>query len=263
MSRDQPCLDAPLPKNPKPAPLATVTKHDGGVDFIDLTAAGFDEWVSVENHQPNETPANSWLPATHLMTPEVMDRRINHTHEALLAQRHEGKAGHGHDVAAAPGTVARRVAVSATQLGIVARLVVPVVAARTLGHDVDFPRLEDLWFRDVLQAPVPASVAWKPGPAKITDSAVERITDAFIAAGLSKIVALDNVASAVSTSVIMISRCRPDLRQAAIDAATEMLIMVDPRPGITAGPGFHRRSCCLYYQVSGSRIACCGDCVLV
>ncbi|WCC81215.1 (2Fe-2S)-binding protein [Cutibacterium equinum] len=233
------------------------------MDMIDLTAAGFDEWVSVENHRPDDTPATFWLPATQLVTPQVIDRRINHTHQALLTQRHEGKAGHGHHVAAAPGAVARRVAMSATQLGIVARLVVPVVAARTLGHDVDFPRLEDVWFQDVLQAPVPVSMAWQPGPAKITGSAVERITDAFIAAGLSKIVARDNLASAVSTSVVMISRCRPDLRQAAIDAANELLIMVDPRPGITAGPGFKRRSCCLYYQVSGSRIACCGDCVLV
>ncbi|WP_201769921.1 (2Fe-2S)-binding protein, partial [Cutibacterium acnes] len=36
-----------------------------------------------------------------------------------------------------------------------------------------------------------------------------------------------------------------------------------PPPGIPAGRVFPRRSCCLYYQVSGSRIACCGDCVLV
>ncbi|MDU1064386.1 MAG: (2Fe-2S)-binding protein [Cutibacterium avidum] len=233
------------------------------MDIIDLTAAGFDDWISVENHRSNDLPASSWLPGTLLVTPEVMGRRINHTHEALLAQRHEGKAGHGHDVAAAPGPVARRVALSATQLGIVARLVVSVVAARTLGHDVDFPRLEDLWFQDVLAAPVPISVSWKPGPANITDSAVRRITDAFIDAGLSKVVALDNLASAVSTSVVMISRCRPDLRQAAINAATELLVMVDPRPDVTAGPRFQRRSCCLYYQVSGSRIACCKDCVLV
>ncbi|MGC3005364.1 hypothetical protein ACPF8X_45015, partial [Streptomyces sp. G35A] len=172
-----------------------------------------------------------------LIAPETLIRRVNHTHEALLTQRHEGKAGHGHEVPAADGPVAYRVALSATQLGIVARLVVPVVAARTLGNDVDFPRLADLWFRDVPLAPVPVSVAWQPGPAKITGSAVEEITRAFIAAGLSKIVAWDNLASAVSTSVIMVTRCRPDLRQAAIDVATEILAMVDPRPGITAGPG--------------------------
>ncbi|GAE70136.1 hypothetical protein JCM18909_3432 [Cutibacterium acnes JCM 18909] len=41
---------------------------------------------------------------------------------------------------AADGPVAYRVALSATQLGIVARLVVPAVAARALGNDVDFPR---------------------------------------------------------------------------------------------------------------------------
>ena len=103
--------------------------------------------------------------------------------------------GHGHEVPAADGPVAHRVALSATQLGIVARLVVPAVAARALGNDVDFPRLADLWFRDVLPAPVPVSVAWQPGPAKITGSAVEEITRAFIAAGLSKIVAWDNLAS--------------------------------------------------------------------
>ena len=235
----------------------------GGVDVIDLATAGFDEWVCVENHRPSDPPAGSWLPAIQLIAPETLIRRVDHTHEVLLAQRHEGKAGHGHEVPAADGPVAHRVALSATQLGIVARLVVPAVAARALGNDVDFPRLADLWFRDVLPAPVPVSVAWQPGPAKITGSAVEEITRAFIAAGLSKIVAWDNLASAVSTSVIMVTRCRPDLRQAAIDVATEILAMVDPRPGITAGPGFHRRSCCLYYQVSGSRIACCGDCALV
>ena len=159
----------------------------GGVDVIDLATAGFDEWVCVENHRPSDPPAGSWLPAIQLIAPETLIRRVNHTHEALLTQRHEGKAGHGHEVPAADGPVAYRVALSATQLGIVARLVVPVVAARTLGNDVDFPRLADLWFRDVPLAPVPVSVAWQPGPAKITGSAVEEITRAFIAAGLSKL----------------------------------------------------------------------------
>ncbi|MSS44664.1 (2Fe-2S)-binding protein [Cutibacterium sp. WCA-380-WT-3A] len=232
------------------------------MDAIDLATAGFDEWICVDSHLPSDTPAHSWLPATQLITPVTLIRRVDHTHDALVTQRHEGTAGHGQDVPAADGPVARRVALSTTQLGIVARLVVPIIAARTVGHDVDFPHLTDLWFRDVLPAPVPVSVAWRPGPARITGSAVESITNAFIAAGLSKIVAWDNVASAVSTSVIMVTRCRPDLRQAASDAATEILAMVDPRPGIVAGPSFRRRSCCLYYQVSGSRRACCRDCVL-
>ena len=249
---------------PPDFPVARGAKqHYRSVNAINLAAASFDEWVCVKNHRPSDTPADSWLPAIQLITPETLTRRVDHTHEALLTQRHEGKAGHGHDVPAVDGPVSRRVALSATQLGIVARLVVPVVAARALGHDVDFPRLADLWFRDVLPAPVPVSVAWQPGPAKIAGSAVEEITHAFVAAGLSKIIAWDNLASAVSTSVIMVTRCRPDLRRAAIDAATDMLVLVDPRPGITTGPGFRRRSCCLYYQASGSRIACCGDCVLV
>ena len=263
MPRPSPRRDFSHPTSPDFPVVGHARQHYGGVDVVDLAAAGFDEWVCVENHRPGDTPADSWLPAIQLIAPGTLFRRVDHTHEALLAQRHAGKAGHGHAVPAADGPVARRVALSATQLGIVARLVVPVVAARTLGIDVNIPRLADLWFRDVLSAPVPVSVAWQPGPAIITGSAVEEITNAFIGAGLSKIVAWDNLASAVSTSVIMVTRCRPDLRWTAFDAATEILAMVDPRPGITAGRAFHRRSCCLYYQVSGSRKACCRDCVLV
>lgn len=78
----------------------------GGVDVIDLATAGFDEWVCVENHRPSDPPAGSWLPAIQLIAPETLIRRVDHTHEVLLAQRHEGKAGHGHEVPAADGPVA-------------------------------------------------------------------------------------------------------------------------------------------------------------
>lgn len=231
---------------------------------VDLVGEGFDEWVAVSSHVagPCSAGTHAWRPGQELCDPLILHERTDHTLRELERQRHEGTAGHGHDVPAAPGPVTRRVAISATQLGMVARLVVPVIAARSAGAEVGLPGPAEVWWQPRSHAPVPLSFAWRAGDMDVRGSLVGMVTEASIEAGLSPIVAWDNVASAASTSVIMVRRCRPDLVDRATEEATTLLRLVDARPAVSAGPGFRRRSCCLYYRVSGSRVACCGDCVL-
>ncbi|WP_130866581.1 (2Fe-2S)-binding protein [Acidipropionibacterium timonense] len=241
------------------------------MDHVDLTAEGFDQWVATASHDPADTPVHPWRPLSTLLDPATLESRIAHTHASLTTQRHTGTAGHGRPSTARPGQVRRRVAVSAVHLGIVARLLVPVIAARSAGHPVRLPRPADMWWQGVPSAPIPLSIAWSARPhhsepdhePDLTDSAVAALTERFIDAGLTPLIAWDNLASAASTSVIMITRCRPDLAEPVRTVAQDVLELIDPRPDAHVGATFRRRACCLYWQVSGSRDACCGDCVLV
>ena len=61
----------------------------------------------------------------------------------------------------APSGIELRVAASVTQLGLVARIIAPALAAQTTGHPLDL-RLSGLWWQDTAGGPVPLSV---PEPA--------------------------------------------------------------------------------------------------
>ena len=163
--------------------------------------------------------------------------------------------------------VAIRIAASVGHLGLVARLLCPVVGAAVLGYRLD---LTGLWWQPTLGV-MPLSVpsgALTPGTAGPTPGragpdtvlalltgpveALTRRTEAF---SLSRKILDGNVSSALNGAVMAISRARPDLSRTALRWAR--------RAGFDAGPTFRRRSCCLIYQLSAPEYpSYCGDCVL-
>jgi ferric iron reductase protein FhuF len=147
------------------------------------------------------------------------------------------------------------------QLGLVARLLAPAVAAAAAGDALDL-RPHALWWQDDLGGVYPLSVT--RGAAELHGSAVERLTDLIGARyGVPVRTRWGNVASAVNSAANQIAAARPDLEPKARTAADRFL--ADPRLDggvLRSGPAFRRRSCCLIYRAAGNRVAVCGDCVL-
>lgn len=160
----------------------------------------------------------------------------------------------------AVGQIDPRVAASVAHLGLVARIVAPMIGMSALGHPPNWT-LADLAWRDELGGPYPLSLRSETGAGP---PAVEALTDAFQRLGVSPKVLWGNVGSAANSAAEQIRRARPELSgpaRAAVDR-----ILLDPRIDggvLRSGPGFRRRSCCLIYRLAGDRSASCGDCVLV
>jgi hypothetical protein len=87
-----------------------------------------------------------------VITPLVLLQRIERVRSALTER--SGDPG-------AAADAGQRVAASVTQLGLVARVVAPALAAQALGRPLDL-RLGGLWWQDTLGGPLPLSV---PAPA--------------------------------------------------------------------------------------------------
>ncbi len=153
----------------------------------------------------------------------------------------------------------RRVAASIAHLGLVARLISPVLAAAVrhgvlleLGGGCWQPPL-DSTFALSLPEPrhpgVPAGAladAVRSGPVSELTTAIGRL------GSVSHRVLAGNIASAVNGAAVL-------LGPACYPAAADMLAGI-PGEGGRLGPAFRRRSCCLRYRVAGAGY--CGDCVL-
>lgn len=176
--------------------------------------------------------------------PDVLTARVQKVRSALMGN----------------GEPELRVVASVAHLGLVARLIAPMIGSAALGEPVSWS-LADLAWQDQLGGPYPLSVSAAPtgGP-----PAVEVLTAAFERFGVGRKVLWGNVGSAANSAAQQISRARPDLTAAAQAAAD--VVLADPRVdggALRSGPTFRRNSCCLIYRLAGDRAACCGDCVLV
>ncbi|TLH61658.1 hypothetical protein C1S79_24670 [Mycolicibacterium phocaicum] len=174
--------------------------------------------------------------------------------EALTARVYKVRAA-----LAGNGEPEMRVAASVAHLGLVARLIAPMIGTAALGEPVSWS-LADLAWQDQLGGPYPLSIAARPSGGA---PAVEVLTDAFGRFGVGPKVLWGNVGSAANSAAQQIGRARPDVAEAARRAADAVL--EDPRVDggvLRSGPAFRRHSCCLIYRLAGDRAACCGDCVL-
>lgn len=204
--------------------------------------AEFGPFFAVVRQQ--DSLAAPWRPMAELVDdPDVLATRVQKVRSALTGN----------------GEPEIRVAASVAHLGLVARLIAPMIGTAVLGEPVSWS-LADLAWQDQLGGPFPLAVsaAADPGP-----PAVEAITEAFGPFGVSPKVLWGNVGSAANSAAQQISRARPDLAVPAREAADAML--ADPRVDggvLRSGPAFRRSSCCLIYRLAGDRAACCGDCVL-
>lgn len=238
------------------------------VGDVDLERALSDlgPFAAAQLHEPSTTPAPGWEPMASLRDPGRLTARIGAVREALCLQ--------------ALHPVGARVAASVTQLGLAARVLAPVIALRALGLSTN-PRLDDVWWQDLLGGPVPLSLprpVQRPAPQPTSGTrhtldlptrgpvppAVEELTTLVLdTTGLSPRIAWGNLASGTNSAAGIIGATRPDLHAATAAAADALL--ADPRldgGALRVGPGFRRRSCCQIYRIAGDRAAACGDCVL-
>jgi len=154
------------------------------------------------------------------------------------------------------------VAASITHLGLVARLIAPVLAVAAGGGvpDLAAGRLLDLaagfWqppLTSTAALSLPRAPSSRPLGTVLTEGPVAEVGIALARLGtLSARVLAGNVASAVNGAALQLG---PD----AYPATVELLAAL-PYEDSPPGPGFTRRSCCLLYRAPGRGY--CGDCVL-
>ncbi|QTI71210.1 (2Fe-2S)-binding protein [Gordonia polyisoprenivorans] len=211
-------------------------------------------FFAVRTHARGQRCDAPWLTMAALIEdPHMLEARVERVRAALGAG------------AAAP--VEQRVAASVTHLGLVARLIAPMIAVAALDEPPISVAAEDLWWQDELGGPYPLSVTAaatdvRPNPA---DGVVGALTDAVgDGFGVSGRTLWGNVASATNSAARLIATARPEQGALAVAAADRVLAEPHVEDGrLRAGPRFRRRSCCLIYRVSGDRGAVCGDCVLI
>jgi len=230
--------------------------------------AGLGPFFAIHTHRVGEMPAGPWRPMLDLVdSPDVMADRIYRVRNALAVS------------ACRPvDEVEKRVAASIAQMGLVARVIAPVLASLTIGKSLLDPRLSQLWWQDQLGGPFPLSVAVTSVGAKadvlsrartrITealDDPVERLTVAALdGAAVSSRVLWGNVASAINSAATLIGATEPRLaeRSSALAAYALTDRRLDAEAGLP-GPDFRRSSCCLIYRLAPYGAAgVCADCVL-
>lgn len=181
-------------------------------------------------------------------------------------------------LAAGPGSpdVEPGVVASLTHLGLVARLVSPLLGAALLSGVLPVTPVEDVHIDLTGVNPLPLAFA---ATSAVAIGSAEELAAAFQLHWLTPAVrpftravrafwfvsprVLDgNVTSAVAGALRMAGTARPELAARA-DAVLDALL----RSGPLAGTGrrrddgsFVRRSCCLFYRLPGA--GTCGDCVL-
>ncbi|SDJ53610.1 FhuF 2Fe-2S C-terminal domain-containing protein [Frankineae bacterium MT45] len=239
----------------------------------ELSALG--GYFAVETHAAGREPTDGWLPLDALTrTPAILDERIAGVRSALAA-------GAERD----PGEIDHRVAASVAQLGLVARLVSPVLASGVIGGELLRVELPSIWWRPVLGGPYPLSMPEMgseplvPSPAdaelrrgllEFLDATVGAIVAAVAARSVSSLVLWGNVASAINGSASMLVGARPELADRTRLLAGWMLEHPRLRGGFVGQPAsgrggssqFQRRSCCLIYRATDPpSSAYCGDCI--
>ena len=219
----------------------------------DLTALG--PFFAVEIHLPGQPASPPWQSMTTLVEDSVvLEARVQAVRTALA-----------HRTGTRPEHVAIRVAASVAQLGLIARLLAPAIAASALGHTPISMSADDLWWQDHLGGPYPLSVAPAPAtstpvPGPAVEAIIETIAERY---RVSESVLWGNVGSAANSAAQLISTTRPELRIRAHAAADSVLQDVRIDQGVLrARPDFRRRSCCLIYRIADDRATICGDCIL-
>lgn len=215
---------------------------------------------------PDVSPEAPWRPLADLLaTPEPLAQRASAIGDAL-----GGSA------------VERRTAVSVAHLGLVARLVSPVIGAALLDGRVLELEPAQVWWQPQLGGAMPLLLgdpvlAGLPygGPVAlavgefVASGATARLVELAASMSVSRRVLWGNVASAVNGAVTMAARARPDLARQAVSLGQGLLgqpVLSATSTGVVASD-FRRRSCCLLYRVApsgpGTAKALCGDCVLM
>jgi hypothetical protein len=213
-------------------------------------------------------PADGWRPLADLMTgSHQLSERVGGARRDLAAA-----------ASVAPADVEYRAAASAVHLGLVARLVSPVVAAAVIGDTVlDLDPDRCCWRPPIDGEPSFALRLPHPQGAAIPDAAGQAAAFARVAlaplllpledtvhrgARVSRRVLRGNLGSGLAGAVTVLVGALPRLQRPA-DRLLRALLLLPELAGtgqIEDGGRFRRHSCCLFYRVPGGGL--CGDCIL-
>jgi hypothetical protein len=253
----------------------------GGADLAARHAAELAQlgpYFAVSVHPPGQPLAAPWRPLSTLLdSPGDLRQRIADVRCALAADR-------------PPDAVEFRVAASVTHLGMVARLISPVLGAAVLFGRVPPMDPAEVSWQPVPGGPLPLSLPAsalaehgdqpsqeqagkeRPGEGQLASELrqslrhgpVRALTDVTAAMSVSPIVLEGNIASAVNAAAAMIAAARPGLAARAATLRSALLSAPELAGTWTGSPaGFRRRSCCLIYRAApAATVAVCGDCVL-
>ncbi len=227
-------------------------------------------FFALSSHPAGRTATAPWRVMAELLDdPDVLPARVAAVLDRLFA-------GAGHP----PDGVALRVAASVTQLGLVARVISPVLGAAVLHGRFLGVQLTRLWWQPELGGAFPLSVpvrstasATRPAPGELGARlagwlAAGPVADLVAAShrmSVSPLVLWGNVASAVHGAAQALSAVRPDRVGEVTDLWAALRSRAPLAGNATVLPDgrFRRRSCCLIYRAQASGSATfCGDCVL-
>ncbi|PRZ41724.1 FhuF-like iron-sulfur protein [Antricoccus suffuscus] len=221
-------------------------------------------FFAVERHKPGASPVAPWRPIRDLVDgDDALGDRIAAVRSVLATSARISAE-----------SVELRVAGSVMQLGVVARLLSPVLGfAAAVGRQLVFD-VDSWWWQPEPGGAFPLSLpstAFVAGP---TDAgggvrALDEVIAAIVAetraaCGVSQALLWGNVASAINGAARMVASTRPDLSDAVYAQAASVAQRLRLHRSSTGpfGPEFRRRSCCLIYRTASSTPqAICGDCV--
>jgi len=240
--------------------------------------AALGPFFAAGTHRPDVAPTAPWRPMSELAEdPAILTDRV-HAARALLA------AGGGQDVEA----VELRVAASVIHLGLVARVVSPLLALAVLQGRTSPIALHDLRWQPTSGSTFPLSIADtvlvdRPEAEVSTphttpedlahalavgpiEHVVTELCDAFRPFGVSPRVLWGNVASALNGACRILATARPDHApriRVVLNALLREPFLADTWQ-TSFDDRFQRRSCCLIYRAAPDRAGpLCGDCVLI
>lgn len=237
-------------------------------------------FFAFETHAPGSAVRRPWRPMGELVaSPEVLAGRVEGVRVQLAA-----RAGQPAEA------VQLRVAASVAQLGLVARLVSPALAAAALYGRVLPVGLGGARWQPLpgglfpLSLPAPSGPPDAPEPVTADESELARLAAelagtlldgparelvrAVAALSVSPQVLWGNVASAVNGAVTVLAGS-PGADRAQAHRARRLGALLLDRPVLRAAAGrdgdgrFRRRNCCLIYRAAPAGAGgLCGDCVL-
>lgn len=198
-------------------------------------------------------PTTPWRPMNELVDgSSVLTERVEAV-RAFLA------TGTGQETSA----VELRVAASVVHLGLVARVLSPLLALAVLHRRRGDVRAADLWWQPTLGSMFPLSVreAALDSDAEFAASVIGEFSTAIARFGVNEHILRGNVASALAAAARTLSEARPDLRD---DIRALIRPHLDGSGSFDLdGTTFRRRTCCLIYRAAPDRNgALCGDCAL-
>jgi ferric iron reductase protein FhuF len=238
--------------------------------------AALGPFFAADSHDPRTAPRPPWRPMSELLdNPAVLAERI-HAYRASLA------ASYGR----APEAVELRVAASVAHLGLVARVLSPLLALAVLHGRTEPVNLRDLRWQPTSPSIFPLSIAGldvqldafrpdeDPDPDALArafaDRAVGTVAAELCAAtsrfGVSEKVLWGNIASALNGTCAALGSAQPRHRPRIQAVLTRLLRqpVLDGTTQTSLDDRFQRRSCCLIYRATPNRDGMvCGDCVLL